>query len=55
MDPANPANNLHETGIIAGGCTSYSYELEHGEWAELVRRIDNIDLTKTIAQIQTDN
>ena len=38
VDPANPANNLHNTGIIGGSTyTSHScYEQGDGNWTQLV-------------------
>lgn len=55
VDPANPANNLHETGIIGGSSySSYTYELGDGNWTEMVRKINSIDLTRTVEQTQAD-
>ncbi len=54
VDPANPANNLHYTGIIGGSTyTSHSYyEQGDGNWTQLVGKIETVNLTKTIKQIQ---
>ena len=53
VDPANPANNLHNTGIIGYSSTSHSYyEQGDGNWTQLVGKIESVDLTKTIEQIQ---
>ena len=55
MDPANPANNLHSSGIcgtsnVRGG----DYGEGGGKWDNFVAFVDSLDLTKTVQQIQQD-
>ena len=53
VDPANPTNNLYETGI-----SSYSknqrardYEPGDGDWTLFKMYIGTLDLTKTVEEI----
>ncbi len=47
LDPANPANNLFNTGFITTTADDRSHEYDEGEgdWSEIKRKIDTIDLT----------
>jgi len=54
VDPANPANNLYETGIIkrySPNERACDYELGDGDWTEFKRNIGTLDLTKTVEEI----
>lgn len=51
LDPANPANNLYETGFTVrhqDNDRSHDYEEGDGDWSELMRKIQTIDLTESI-------
>ncbi len=48
LDPANPTNNLYETGFGK----RHDYDKGDGNWTQLVANIDTIDLTKTVKEIQ---
>ena len=47
LDPANPANNLFDTGFTTTQAND-EYDEGEGDWAELKRRIETIDLTVSI-------
>lgn len=49
VDPANPANNLHGTGIAgANNQNARDYQDGHGSWEPFVHYIHTLDLTKTV-------
>ena len=51
LDPANPANNLFETGFTTrqrGNDRSHDYEEGDGDWSELMSKIETIDLSESI-------
>ena len=54
VDPANPANNLYETGIGRhypnNKCRDY--EAGDGDWRSFKEKIETLDLTKTVEEIQ---
>lgn len=55
MDPANPANNLHETGIsghLNRKCRDYGDG--DGDWRKFVQCVDTLDLTVPVEQVETD-
>jgi hypothetical protein len=54
VDPANPANNLHETGI-SGYFTDKKcrdYGDGDGDWAKFVECVDTLDLTVPVEQAE---
>lgn len=56
LDPANPTNNLYETGLVRSYKaydSTHDYEPGNGNWTQLVANIDTIDLTKTVDEIQS--
>ena len=46
LDPANPANNLFDTGFTITRTGDRSHE--EGDWTEIKRKIETIDLTVDI-------
>ena len=50
LDPANPANNLFDTGFTTTQAKD-EYCEEKEDWAELKRKIETIDLTVSIQSI----
>jgi hypothetical protein len=53
VDPANPANNLHSTGICGQrNPRGKDYGEGGGRWSNFVRFVDTLDLTKTVEEIQ---
>ena len=53
VDPANPSNNLHETGISGGSNRkARDYGEGGGKWDNFVHYIDTLDLTQTVDEIQ---
>jgi len=50
VDPANPAHNLYETGLV--NFEPYKrcpeHDIGHGDWSALIRNIGSIDLSKPI-------
>ena len=50
MDPANPYNNLYETGIARyrAGSAEGTYAPGDGNWTVFVRRIDSLDLSQAV-------
>ena len=53
VDPANPSNNLHDTGISGPSNTKASdYGVGGGKWDNFVQFVGTLDLTKTVEQIQ---
>nr|AGZ60267.1 2',5'-oligoadenylate synthetase [Tedania ignis] len=52
VDPANPSNNLHETGISGPSNTKANdYGEGGGRWDNFVRFVDSLDLTKSVDEI----
>ena len=53
IDPANPSNNLYQTGIgkYYPNSKASDYEEGDGDWTLLVRYIDSIDLTKSVEEL----
>ena len=52
VDPANPANNLHETGISS--CSNKKcrdYGDGDGDWRKFVHCVDTLDLTVPVEQV----
>lgn len=54
VDPANPANNLYETGIGYHHANNKcrDYEAGDGDWRSFKGKIETLDLTKTVEEIQ---
>ena len=48
LDPANPANNLFDTGFYTTRTGDRSHDEEEGNWSEIKRKIETIDLTVDI-------
>ena len=54
VDPANPSNNLYETGICgASNKRGGDYGEGGGVWDNFVRFVDTLDLTQTVEEIQS--
>jgi len=53
VDPANPANDLYETGISSyrPNERACDYEPGDGDWTMFKRKIGTLDLTKTVEEI----
>ena len=48
LDPANPANNLFDTGFTTTRTGDRSHDEGEGNWAEIKKKIETIDLTVDI-------
>ncbi len=44
LDPANPANNLFDTGFTITRTGDKSHDEREGDWSEIKRKIETTDL-----------
>ncbi len=53
VDPANPFNNLHDTGICGPrNVRCNDYDEGGGRWDNFVQFVGTLDLTMTVDEIQ---
>ncbi len=52
LDPANPANNLFDTGFTITHTGDKSHDEREGDWSEIKRKIDSKQLKPFTAKSQ---